>query len=244
MKSIINKEVEVSMSKFAEADKDVQDIINAMASSVFSNLTKAEVSDIKVISDGTDEVPADVTKAKILIKAGVRSILGFDNKNTLSSYKRSIASKYYDNKKTKVFIREHFDRDSGVDFRKDKVTIDSKFAYNLSDKAFKSMKNKTGVYLSDGKAIQSIVKIERERIATNCDAVVSRYIGKVTVAVEKLLGINTVTGTQLPIKLALNGKLEKLNDYYFNNNETLSDSNNKEWKIWIASMPTWIKATK
>ena len=244
MKSIINKEVELSIGNFADADKSGEAIINAMASSVFSNFSKAEVSDIKVISDGTDEVLADVTKAKTLIKAGVKSVTGFNNKNTLSSYKRSLASKYYDDTKTKVFIREHFDKDSGVDFRKDKVTIDSKFAYNLSDKAFKSMKNKTGVYLSDGKDIQAVVKIERERIATNCDQLVSRYIGKVTVAVEKLLGINTVTGTQLPIKLALNGKLDKVNDYYFNNNETLTDANNKEWKIWIASMPSWIKATK
>jgi len=244
MKSIINKEVALSIGNFADADNSVTEIIDAMALEVMASFSKSGVSEIKVISDGTAEVPADVSGAKILIKAGVRSILGFDIKNTISSYKKSIASKYYDDTKTKIFIREHFDKDSGVDFRKDKVTIDSKFSYNLSDKAFKSMKNKTGVYLSDGKAIQSIVKIERERIATNCDAVVSRYISRVTVAVEKLLGINTVTGTQLPIKLALNGKLGKINDYYFLNNETLNDVNNKEWKTWYASMPAWIKATK
>ena len=244
MKSIINKEVALSLGNFADADKNVAEIINAMALEVMGNFSKSDISEIKVIADGTAEVPADISKAKTVIKANVRSVTGFDNKNTVSSYKRSIAFKYYDDANTKVINREHFDKDSGVDFRKDKVTIDSKFAYNLSDKAFKSMKNKTGVYLSDGKAIQSIVKIERERISTNCDQLVSRYIGKVTVAVEKLLGINTVTGTQLPIKLALNGKLDKINDYYYNNNETLTDTNHKEWKNWYASMPAWIKATK
>ena len=239
MKSIIKTEVASVLSDYADGNINLSKIIKGFSAKVFNAL---DDSDKKAIIELVDN--KDFTKAKAKVKIQVNKATGFDNKNTLGEYKRDIAPKYFDETKSITFNRKHFDKDTGVDFRKDTVLISSKMAYELSEQSYKSLKNKSGKYLTDGKDIHAEVKILRGNVKNDVDQCASRFTSSIVNQVGILLGINTVTGTQLPIKVALFGKLDKVNEYYFLNNQTLNDTHHKEWKTWYSAKPSWIKDTK
>jgi hypothetical protein len=239
MDSISKKEVISALSQYTDNDIKNSELIEGFSSKVFNNLDDNQKKSIIQLVD-----EKDFTEAKALVKLEVNKITGFDNKNTLAGYKNTIAPKYFDESKTVTYKRKHYDKETGIDFRNDTVSISSKFSYELSEKEFKSLKNKSGKFLTDGEAVHGHAKILRNGIKNSVDQNVSRFNTAIIMQVAKMLGLNTVTGTQKPLKEALFGKLDKVNDYYANNNETLSSDENKEWKKWYASMPTWIKATK
>lgn len=240
MKSIINKVVASALSDFTDSSISTKKTIEAFASVVFSNLDDSDKKEIVELANAEK-----FSEAKIIIKGLVLKATDFDNKNTLGSTKRKIAPKYYNDDSSISIIRKHKDNDSGIDFSGEKVIVTQKMAYEISEKDFKALKNKTGKYLSDGVEIHAVYKLLRNKIKGDVDKVTSDFIARITKQVEILLGINTVTGTQQALKIALHGKLEKLNEYYFNNNGTLELSEstlcNKEWKAWISSAPKWIK---
>tara|TARA_R110000737_G_C14411403_1_gene456033 strand:- start:46 stop:774 length:729 start_codon:yes stop_codon:yes gene_type:complete len=240
MKSITNKVVASALSDFTDSSISTKKTIEAFASVVFSNLDDSDKKEIVELANAEK-----FSEAKVIIKSLVSQATDFNNKNTLGSFKRSIAPKYYDEKKSVTIIRKHKDNDSGIDYSGDKVIVTQKMAYEKAEVDFKALKNKTGKYLSDGVDIHAVYKLLRNKIKGDVDKVTSDFTARITKQVEILLGINTVTGTQQALKIALHGKLEKLNEYYFNNNETLETSEstlcNKEWKAWISSAPKWIK---
>tara|TARA_R110000824_G_scaffold144279_4_gene312174 strand:+ start:1143 stop:1862 length:720 start_codon:yes stop_codon:yes gene_type:complete len=239
MKSLNQKDVISAIGLYADNSIKTSEIIEGFSIKVFNNLDDSQKETIiQLVED------KDFTEAKALVKLEVNKITGFDNKNTIAKYKNTLASKYYDDSKTVVYKRKHFDKDTGIDFRNDTVSISSKFSYELSEKEFKALKNKSGKFLTDGEDIHGHAKLLRNNIKNSVDQNLSRFNVSIIMQVAKMLGLNTVTGTQKPIKEALFGKLDKVNDYYANNNDTLIPAENKEWKKWYASMPTWIKATK
>jgi hypothetical protein len=233
------KEVISAISQYTDNSIKTSEIIEGFSYKVFNNLNDSQKEAIiQLVND------QDFTQAKALVKLEVEKITGFDNKNTMSKYKNTLAPKYYDESKTVKVKRKHFDKETGIDFRNETVSVSPKFSYELSEKEFKALKNKTGKYFTDGEEIHRTAKSLRNGIKNSVDKNLSRFNTSIILQVAKMLGLNTVTGTQKPIKEALFGKLEKLNEYYFSNNETLNDTHHKEWKKWYASMPTWIKATK
>tara|TARA_R100000935_G_C2780174_1_gene141366 strand:- start:4 stop:723 length:720 start_codon:yes stop_codon:yes gene_type:complete len=239
MKSITTKAVETALSDFTDSSISSKKTVESFATVVFNNLDDSDKKEIIRLADS-----AKFTEAKVIIKSLVLKVTDFENKNTLDSVKRSIAPKYYDENKTVNIIRKHKDNDSQIDFSGEKVSVTQKMAYEIPEKAFKALKNKTGKFLSDGVEIHSTYKLLRNKIKGDVDKVTSDFTARITKQVEILLGINTVIGTQLALPMALSGKLQKTNDYFYSNNENCSTTQNKEWESWIASMPSWIKATK
>ena len=229
MKSIIKSEVEKHLGDFADNSISSKKVVEAFSTKVFNNLDDADKKAIVKLADAQD-----FSNAKAIVKTQVNLATDFANKNTLSAYKRKMAPKYYDESKSVTIIRKHKDIDTKINFEGEKVSVTCQFAYEMPEKEFKSMKNKTGNYLSDGVVIHKQALVLRKEIQGSVDKLTSDFTARIIKQVEILLGINTVTGTQLPIKIALFGKLDKVNDYYFNNN--MKQEAQKKWTKMINKM--------
>ena len=145
MKSLNQKDVISAIGLYADNSIKTSEIIEGFSIKVFNNLDDSQKETIiQLVED------KDFTEAKALVKLEVNKITGFDNKNTIAKYKNTLASKYYDDSKTVVYKRKHFDKDTGIDFRNDTVSISSKFSYELSEKEFKALK-KSGYYSKESK---------------------------------------------------------------------------------------------